>query len=216
MRVAALLLTTLGLALGGCGASAPAGPLNESQAAAAGVAPDPETVMKDRWSKLFGDPARVIAAAKEFGYQLDGYKATGANPAFAAQSPEQVLPKTPGAIAIRTDFAARGAVATAIETIDFRFDIDVKRKPKSKKEADAGRIPTRVIQGFLGRFGVGTGDEIRNAINQRRSDSRTLHGYVISVDTQSLPGSLGPDSRRMLVHMAPEDADQNQDSTARK
>ena len=216
MRAAVLLLTTCGLALGGCGSSAPKQPLNESQAAAAGVAPDSETVMKDRWRKLFGDPAAVVAAAKEFGYQLDGYKATGAKPAYAATSPALVLPKEPGALKIRTDFAARGSEASRVDTIDFRFDVDVTRKPKSKREADDVRIPLRVVQGFLGRFQVGTGDDIRNAINQRRSDSRTLHGYVISVDVQSLPGSLNPDSRRMLVHMAPEGAEPNQDSTARK
>jgi hypothetical protein len=216
MRVAALLLTTAALALGGCGSPASRQPLNESQAAAAGVAPDSETVMKDRWSKLFGNPAAVIAAANEFGYKAPAYKATGGSPAFLTKGTEQVLPETPGPIAVRTNFAAHGAQADHVDAVDFSFDIDVKRKPKSSREADSGRIPTRVIQGFLGRFGVGTGDEIRNAINQRRSDSRTLHGYVISVDVQSLPGSLNADSRRMLVHMAPEGAEQNQDSTARK
>lgn len=219
-RPAALAFVLTGLALAGCGSRAPQGaqgPLNETQAAAAGVAPDADVVMRERWQRMFTDPARVVAAANEFGYAVGGYSGTGT--AYAAKGKVQTLPRTPGAITVRTDFEANGRSAGAIDTVRFRFDIDEARAPESQKEADARRIPQRILNGFLSRFEVGTGDDIKRAINERRSASVLLHGVAIRVDVQPLQGSTAANSNTLLVSFTRSEAPaspQNANSTARK
>jgi len=212
-----LLLASVSLALAGCGgASAPEGAFNEAQAQAAGVAPDPEKAMSDRWTGMFTDPAAIVAAANEFGYKIDGYKPTG-NAAFRAAGVEQTLPDATAPVVIKTGFTASGAAAERVDTIVFTFDIDVKREPRSKTEAEIGRTPDRIVRGFLSRFGVGPGDEIRAALNNRQSASATLHRVAtLSVEAQPLPGA-GPKSRRVTVRIVRQAlATPQQNPTARK
>ncbi len=211
MRLAApLLLLGTGLALAGCNGASDA-KYNESEAAARGVAPDREAVLRDRWSKLFADPAAVVKAANEFGYAVPGYAQAGSG--YRAEGKPQVLPAADAPITVKTDFLATGAKADRVESIEFTFDVAVNGKANSGKEADAARIPSRIVRGFLSRFDVGPGDAVNTAINQQQPVTAPLPGATIRVDALRAAGAP-KGAAQLLVRIAP--ATNPQDSTARK
>jgi hypothetical protein len=197
---AALLLLACGFATAACGSHAPqADPaLNEEMAAKVeNRLMDPDKVMADRWKGMFANPARVVSAANEFDYQSSAYQQSGAG--WRAIGKEQQLPKgADPAILVKTGFAAAGAKADLVDTISFTFDVVQKRKATTQKEADSLRYPPRIVGGFLSRFEIGTGDEIRNALQGRTSASNEKYGVAMRVDAQPIPGGK-PDDRHLTV-----------------
>ncbi|MBC9033135.1 hypothetical protein IAG41_12115 [Sphingomonas sp. JC676] len=196
---AALLLIACGLATAACGHAPQAdAAMNEEMAAKVeNRLMDPDKVMADRWKGMFANPARVVSAANEFDYQSGAYRQSGTG--WRAVGKEQLLPKDADpAILVRTGFAATGAKADLIDTVSFTFDFVQKRKAKTQKEADSLRYPPRIVGGFLSRFEVGTGDEIRNALQGRTSASREKYGVAMRVNAQPIPGGK-PDDRHLTV-----------------
>jgi hypothetical protein len=201
MRGVALLLPAC-MAVAGCGGADTHA--NGTAQAATGMI-DPEKVMAERWQSVFGDPAKAIAAANEFGYKAGAYAAKAGSPAYGAAG-AQVLPDAEAPIAIATSFAAAGGKPDRIDTITFSFDVTRNGKPKTKKEADAAKSPGGIVGGFLSRFEVGTGDDVRQAIAARASTEVELHGVTIKVAGQPLPGGKSADDRRLVVTLSNSEA----------
>lgn len=210
MRRGLLLLGLAALALGGC-KSAPKAPANESVAAAEGRAPDPTVVMTERWGKLFADPAAVIAAANAFGYKAGPLEPAeyGKAGEFSTRGVQQVLPDAKSPVTVTTNFFANGATAGSLSDVSFSFDISDISRDDSREAGKAQRLPARIFDGFLGRFEVGSGDDIKRAIKARTSGSASFYGVRITVVSQPLPGK--PKGRRLIVSVS-----KSQESAARK
>ena len=211
MKRGALLLGLAALAMGSC-KPAPKAPANESVAAAEGRAPDPTVVMTERWGKLFADPAAAIAAANEFGYKAGPLKPTGMAPqfgAFGTKGVEQVLPEAKAPVTVTTNFFAHGPSADSLHDVSFFFDISDTTLNDTRAANNAQRLPARIVDGFLGRFEVGSGDDIKRAIKARTSGSAEMYGVRITVDSVPLPGK--PNGRRLIVSIS-----KSQESAARK
>ena len=192
MRIAAaLLLIGAPAALAGCGGGHDA-TLNEEQAAAAEQrAPDPQKVLRDRWSQLFANPTAVVAAANELELASTPYQAQGAG--FAAKGAVS-LPREPGPVTVKAQFGAAGKTADQIDTISFTFDVASKGKV-DVRAADAYRYPLRLIIGFLQRFQVGTGDQLNAALRRFESAKADLPGASAVVDSQPIKGGDARDRR---------------------
>lgn len=190
MRLAhSLLLIVAAAPLAGCGAAHDPS-LNEQQAAAAqNRAPNREKVMADRWAQLFTNPAAVVAAANDFGFKADGYKASGKG--YAATG-KVTWPEKPNGIAVESVFEATGPKADAIETIRFTLDVKHDAKPDERARDSYGYV-RRLVLGFLSRFEVGPGDTINGALQRRESAKDVQHGVSIVVDANPISGGNAKD-----------------------
>lgn len=206
MRRLPLVASLAALALAGCNAGDESALGNggdavmneETRAAHEQRAPDPELVMHDRWSELFGDPARVVSAANEFGYGASPYAATGATPAYRAAG-EQAIGEANAPVRIASSFTAAGASANRIDTVTFTFDVHVAGNPQSRDVREALNTPRRIVNGFFGRFGVGPGDAVTGALTRLESGNATRYGVRTTVVTTPLSDTAGPMDRRVVV-----------------
>ncbi|MDQ0247999.1 hypothetical protein J2W22_000046 [Sphingomonas kyeonggiensis] len=184
-----LLLIVAAAPLAGCGAAHDPS-LNEQQAAAAqNRAPDRDKVMADRWGQIFSNPAAVVAAANDFGFKVEGYKAAGKG--FAATG-KVTWPEEPNGIAVESAFEATGAKADTIETIRFTFDVKHEEKLDGRARDSYGYV-RRIVLGFLARFEVGPGDTINGALQRRESAKDVQHGVSIIVDANPIGGGNAKD-----------------------
>lgn len=184
-----LLLIVAAAPLAGCGhAQDPSH--NEQQAAAAqNRAPDPDTVMAERWAQMFAKPGAVVAAARDMSFKTDGYKAAGKG--YAATG-AVTLPEVPNGIAVESQFEATGPAADKIDTIRFTFDVKHAAKLEQKSR-DSYRYVPRLVNGFLARFEVGPGDAINGALSRLESATAELHGISAVVDAQPIKGGDAKD-----------------------
>lgn len=168
-------------------AAAPAGMNEQQQAQAEHRAPDPDTVLQERWQALFGNPDKLIAALNDMGYKVDGYTASGSG--YAATGHEQTLPDddaNPPAT-VKTNVVATGTAADAVRTITFTFDTHVSGSPDSDKVRDILGMPRQIINGVLQRFEVNAGDPIVAALQQFSGGTISRYGSTITVDSK--PGA---------------------------
>jgi hypothetical protein len=195
MRYGVLLLGVTCLALGGCGGK-PAVANHASQHE--DKVADPQKEMESRWAKLFADPAAVIAAANEFGYKVGPLKAPESGAAGAStDGVEQILPNPTAPVTVTTNVRIQSAAANRVESVAFSFDISDATRDDSPALSKTQRYPARIVDGFLGRFQVGSGDDIKRAIKARTSAETTRYGAKITVDAVPLPRA--PKGRRLIV-----------------
>lgn len=194
LRILPVLAATLMLAA--CGGTPVDAPLNEAQAQALGRAPDPTTVMTERWSKVFNDTAWVVKAANDMGYEAKPPVATNGTPAYRITGNTQVLPNSKSPVTVTTRFTATGPAANAIDTIQFAFSINDITNDETKATRDALKIPKRIVNGFLGRFQVGSGDETITAL--RLYQASRVKKYVATITVTPVP-EADPKARTVIV-----------------
>ncbi len=188
----------IALALAACSGGEPGdnasdATLNEQQRAAMEHrAPDGEKVRAERWMSIFRSPDAVLASAADMGYQSHPYT-EGRESFGTGYSPEQTLPEGDSPVKITTAFRVVGVGPEQITDIAFTFDI--KGDFDAPKAKDALAIPRRIVAGFLGRFEVGPGDEIADALRNLTSAETSQYGVLLNVD--AVPGAT--DSEKRLI-----------------
>ncbi|TPG20945.1 hypothetical protein EAH79_16100 [Sphingomonas koreensis] len=214
MRTVPLLFAPLWLAA--CGgasdhaagndAAATAGMNEQQQAAAEHRAPDPAKVMADRWQTLFTQPAKVIAAANEFGYKLGDFAPAKAGTGYAATGTEQTLPAADAPATVKTSVTAEGDSADHLQAVTFVFDTHVTGNANSPKVRETLGMPRQIVNGFLSRFELNPGDPIVAALTKFTSATVSRSGATITVDTK--PGATaGPAAdQHIIVTIAPSPA----------